>query len=81
VFSRVLWRFTTKFAPLAHVFRCATVNRGETGKTGVDTPESWHSVCLTFGRDLVSNYFEEPRRPKRGMTLTNPSRKLDYNGF
>jgi len=26
------------------------VNRGETGKMRVDTPESWHTVCLIFGR-------------------------------
>jgi len=27
------------------------VNRGETGKMRVDTPESAHTVCLIFGRE------------------------------
>jgi len=35
------------------------VNRGETGKTWVDTPESGHTVCLIFGRDLKCNYTRE----------------------
>jgi len=32
MFTRVLWRFTMKFAPLSRVFRC--VNRGDTPETG-----------------------------------------------
>jgi len=45
VFARVSRQFMTKFVPLARVFSCADVNRGKTGKTKVDTPESVHKVC------------------------------------
>jgi len=50
VFTPVLWWFATKFAPLACVFRCALCKQGRYTRKKVDTPESWHSVCLIFGR-------------------------------
>jgi len=35
VFTCVLWRFTTKFAPLTRVFRCVTyINRDNTTESG-----------------------------------------------
>jgi len=58
VFSRVLRRFTTKFAPLAHTFWCAKCKQIETGKPRVDTPESWHTVCLIFGRNMTLTLFQ-----------------------
>jgi len=48
VFTSVLKRFTTKFAPLARVFRCAKWKQGRYNLKGVDTPESGHSVCVLF---------------------------------
>jgi len=38
---------------LHHLHRYSSVlrvNRGKKGKMRVDQPESWHTVCLTFGR-------------------------------
>jgi len=35
------------------------VNRGKKGKMQVDTPESWHTMCLIFGRDtMAGNIFD-----------------------
>jgi len=48
VFTRVKWRFTSKSLPFARV------NRGKTGEVRVDTPESWHTVCLFFGMDAIA---------------------------
>jgi len=46
----------TKFALLACVYSgVPRVNRGETGKTWVDTPESGFTVCLVFCREVKSN--------------------------
>jgi len=32
-------------------FGVPRVNRGETGKMRVDTPEHWHTLCLIFDRE------------------------------
>jgi len=29
------------------------VNRGEAGKMRLDTPKSWHTVCLIFGTEII----------------------------
>jgi len=50
VFTRVSWCFMTIFAPLTHVFRCAVCKPWRYTWKLVDTPKSWHTVCLIFGR-------------------------------
>jgi len=40
-----------KFAPLTHVLWCATCKQGRYTWRRVDTPESWHTVCLIFGSE------------------------------
>jgi len=54
VFTSVLWQFMTKFPPLTYVFRCATYKQGWYTRKRVDTPESWHTVCLIFGREVIA---------------------------
>jgi len=38
---------------LHHVFRCATCKQGRYTWKRVGTSESWHTVCLIFGRDGI----------------------------
>jgi len=46
VFTGVLCWFTTKFAPLKRVYWSATCKQGQYTRKRLDTPESWHAVCL-----------------------------------
>jgi len=66
VFTHVLWQFTTKFAPLTCVFRCATFEQGRYILKRVQTPESWHTVCLIFG-GAVTWYCKTPKHLIRGL--------------
>jgi len=50
VFTRVLWQFMTKFAALTDVCRCAMCKQGWYTWKQLDTSESWHTLCLIFGR-------------------------------
>jgi len=46
-YGRLRWKFDHLY-----VYSCVPlVSRGKTGKTQVDTPASWHTVCLIFSKD------------------------------
>jgi len=51
VFTQVLWGFKTKICTIGtYILVVPRVNRGKKCITWVDTPKSWHKVCLIFGR-------------------------------
>jgi len=82
MFTRVLWWFVMKFAPLTCVFRCATCKQGRYIWKWVDTPESRHIVCLIFSRDWDKSEAVNTLRIKMDSLLatTNIENRDEYPG-
>jgi len=58
-------------------FGVGGVNWGKTGKMLVDTPESWHTVCLIFGR--VGLRFVTDARSYKPTTFGFPTKHRQNN--